>query len=411
MFQIDLKSSKSVCDQIVDHFKSLIKTKTLKPGDSVSSVRDMAILLTINPNTLQSAYLKLEGEGYFYTEQGMEWYVSAVPEKAGSYGRLYTDLKDLILKGNEEASIGRLVIMKEKPYIRVRNLDKYFDGFVALDNLKLNISKGTIYGLIGANGSGKTTLVKHLAGLYKPDNGSVTINGEDAYDNAHHRVIGYMPEDMYVPQYNMKMLSNFFISKHKSNWNHRRYKRLLEMFELDEDQSISTFSTGMQKQVGFIFSVSVMPDVLLLDETIDGMDPIVRKHVFQQIIADVASRNMTVLITSHNMQDLGYICDSVGIIDKGRMILEEDLEDLRGSLHKIHVSFNTDALPSYSPYDALEVLHIENTGVIDILVVRGKEEEIARHLKGFNPSVYYHIPLSLEEIFVYERERSGDSDD
>ena len=409
MFQIDLKSSKTVCDQIVDHFKSLIETRTLKSGDSVSSVRDMAMLLTINPNTLQSAYLKLESQGYFYTEDGVEWFIAAGSDRAGLYGRLYTDLKDLILKGNREVNIGRLVVMKERPYVQVKNLDKYFDDFIALDKLNLNISKGSIYGLIGANGSGKTTLVKHLAGIYKPDKGRVTINSVNAYDNAHKKVIGYMPEDMYVPRYNMKMLSNFFISKHKSNWNNRRYQRLLEMFELDEHQSLKTFSTGMQKQAGFIFSVSIMPDVLLLDETIDGLDPVVRKHVFQQIIADVASRSMTVLITSHNMRDLGDICDTIGIIDKGRMLVEEDLEDLRSSLHKIHVSFNTDSLPSYSPYDDLDILHIENTGVIDILVVRGKEEEIARHIKSFNPSVYYHIPLSLEEIFVYER--SGGSDD
>jgi ABC-2 type transport system ATP-binding protein len=206
----------------------------------------------------------------------------------------------------------------------------------------------------------------------------------------------------------MKTMMAFFKDKYKETWNDSRYRELVELFKLNENQVLGTFSRGLQKQAGFIFAISTMPDVLLLDETIDGLDPIVRKQAFGYIIEDVAGREMTVLTTSHNMRELDGICDTVGIIKNGRMAVERDLNDLRTNIQKIQVAFTQDFLSSNFPYDGLDVLHMEETGSTDLLVVRGNDEEIFNHIQQFKPLLYDHLPMTLEEIFIYEMEEKSD---
>ena len=421
MFQLDLKSRKAVYDQIVDNFKRLVSTGVLNPGEDVPNVRDMAKALTVNPNTIQKAYLELENQKVFYTEDGQDWSIATADndcphsrqeEVSALYGRIHADIQELIARGEARDDIGKLIGMGQKAYIQIEGLTKRFDGGVtALENLNLNVKKGSIYGLVGVNGSGKTTTLRLLAGIFKPDEGLARINGMPAYDNEHGKVVGFMQEDMYfLPGYNMKMLKSFIADKHKATWNDKRYQELMEAFGLNEEQILSTFSRGTQKQAGFILAISTMPDILLLDETIDGLDPIVRKIAFKHIIEDVSTREMTVVITSHNMRELDGLCDTIGIIKKGHMVIERDLDDLRTNVHKLHVSFTQDFLAKNFPYDALEVLHMEETGSMDMLVVRGKEEEISAHIKSFNPLVYDHLPMTLEEIFIYETEGEKDDD-
>jgi len=426
VFQIDLKSRKAVYDQIVGNFKRLVDTGVIGRGEDVPNVKDMAKTLTVNPNTIQKAYLELENRGYFYTEDGQDWSIAKEaepPERdpddpepkeqagvAALYGQLHANIQELIASGESREDIGRLIGMSDKAYVQIENAGKKFDGITALDDLNLNVKKGSVYGLVGVNGSGKTTALKLLAGMVRQDSGNVRIDGLGAYDNAHQKVVGYMPEDLhFLPGYNMKMLYKLFRDRHKATWNDDRYRELLELFKLNEEQITSTFSRGMQKQAGFILAISSMPDVLLLDETIDGLDPIVRKQALGRIIEDVAGREMTVLITSHNMRELDGICDTIGIIKDGAMLIERDLDDLRTNVHKIQVAFTPDFLSNNFPYDGLEVLHMEELGSTDLLVVRGNEEEISEHIKGFNPLVYDHLPMTLEEIFIYETE--GESDD
>ncbi|MCL2421512.1 MAG: ATP-binding cassette domain-containing protein, partial [Defluviitaleaceae bacterium] len=398
MFQIDLKNSKTIYDQLIENFARLINSRLLKPGSKVPSIREMAIMQTVNPNVVKKAYLELEHKGFFHTEQGREWFISTKPDQAGIYGRIQADMRELMLRGEDKATITSILGMEEKAFIKVKNIHKYYDDLIALEEFNMSIKKGSIYGLAGTNGSGKTTVIKLLAGLYQPDEGTVLIDGISAYNNAHEKVIGYMPDELYfLPQYNMSMLRKFFANKHKDSWNDKRYEHLLKIFELDDEQKINTFSTGMQKQAGFIFAISSMPDILLLDETIDGLDPVVRKHVFRQIISDVATRHMTVLMTSHNMKELDGICDTVGIIDEGSMVLEQELDDLKSSLHKVHVAFGPEVFDKTNPYDKLDILHFEEMGFVHELVVRGKHEDIASHINRFNPTIYNHMPLSLEE--------------
>jgi len=217
--------------------------------------------------------------------------------------------------------------------VQTVDLTKTFDDYQALDNLNLNINKGSIYGLVGVNGSGKTTVIKHLAGVYQADKGKALINGVNVYDNPMiKQKIGYVSDDMYFfPQYSMNMLGRFYKNVYPSFCT-KRYNSLISMLNLEPKRSVSRFSKGMQKQAALALTLSIMPEVLLLDEPIDGLDPIVRKSIFQWIIEDVADRKMTVLISSHNLKEMDGICDSVGIIKQGKMLIEQDLDELKAQI-------------------------------------------------------------------------------
>ena len=286
--------------------------------------------------------------------------------------------------------------------VQISNLTKTFDGYPALKDLNLNINQGSIYGLVGVNGSGKTTAIKHLAGVYRQDSGTVSIGGRPVYDNVAIKAkVGYIPDELFFfTGYNLKMTRRFYRNMYKT-WNDNHYTNLVKLLQLDENRRLSRFSKGMQKQAAFVLALSIMPEVLLLDEPIDGLDPIVRKAVFGQIIEDVADRGMTVLISSHNLKEMDDICDAVGIIKDGQMAVERDLDDLKTDVHKVQVAFEpgTEGLQN-AP--GLTILHRENRGAVELLVIRGNEEEVSTKIRALSPLIYDHLPLTLEEIFIYE---------
>ncbi len=292
--------------------------------------------------------------------------------------------------------------------IHVSDLVKTFDGVRALDGLNINIRKGSIYGLVGINGSGKTTVIKHLAGVYRQDEGTAEIGGAPVYDSAEvKKRVGFIPDDLYFfPQYNMKRTRRFYKAMYES-WNDERYFNMIEMFKLNERRRLNGFSKGMQKQAAFAFVMAMMPDVLLLDEPIDGLDPIVRKLVMKEIIDDVANREMTVLISSHNLKEMDGICDAIGIIKDGKMLIERDLDDLKSDVHKIQIALPEEMPDDSEPY-GLEILHRDKRGSIELWVVRGKEADVRAKIENLNPLVYDHLPLTLEEIFIYETGGASD---
>jgi ABC-2 type transport system ATP-binding protein len=220
--------------------------------------------------------------------------------------------------------------------IKVENVIKDFDGFTALDNLNLSVNKGSIYGLVGLNGAGKTTIIKHLAGIFRADSGKILIDGQEVYDNEKIKArVGYIADDLYFfPQYNLNMLGKFHRKLH-ANWNAARFNELTALMELDLKRRVGRFSKGMQKQSALALTLSAMPEVLILDEPIDGLDPIVRSRIFNRIIEDVAERQMTVLISSHNLKEMDGICDTVGIIKKGKMLMERDLDELKEEMKSV----------------------------------------------------------------------------
>lgn len=284
--------------------------------------------------------------------------------------------------------------------INVTNLSKSFDGFQVLSNLNVNVKNGSIYGLVGTNGAGKTTLIKHITGVFCQDTGEISINGEPVYENdLIKRTIGYIPDDLYFfSMYNLKDSAKFY-QKIYPNWNEDRYKDMVKLFNLNETKRLNKFSKGMQKQAAFILTMSTMPEVLILDEPIDGLDPIVRKMVWKLIVEDVAEREISVLISSHNLRELEGICDSIGILRNGEMIIERDLDELKSDIHKIQVSYEN--LPDLI-YQKLNILYRERRGSVDLLIIRGKQMDVEKILKEGNPLILDLLPLSLEEIFIYE---------
>lgn len=284
--------------------------------------------------------------------------------------------------------------------IKVNNLDKSFDGFKALSDLNLNVKKGSIYGLVGTNGAGKTTLIKHVTGILRPDRGEILIEDLPVYENIPIKErMGFIPDDLYFfSTYNLKESAKFYRAIYPS-WNQNRYDHMVKQFELNEKRKLSKFSKGMQKQAAFILTMSSMPDYLILDEPIDGLDPIIRKLVWKYIVEDVAEREMTVLVSSHNLRELEGICDSIGILSKGKMMIERDLDELKSDIHKIQVAFKTAV---EDPYKDLNVLHKESRGTVDLLIIRNRKEVVEATINESHPVIFDMLPLSLEEIFIYE---------
>ena len=214
--------------------------------------------------------------------------------------------------------------------IEVSGIYKSFDGFQALSGLDLHVQKGSIYGLCGVNGSGKTTIIKIITGVYKPDDGYVKIEGQDVFDNiAVKQRCAYIPDDLFFfASYSLKGMAAYFRGLYP-NWDQARFEAMAKDFDLALNTKLARFSKGMQKQAAFVLAMSCCPDYLILDEPIDGLDPLVRRKVWNYVVEDVAARQMTVLVSSHNLDELEGICDQIGMISKGEMIYEGDLDALR----------------------------------------------------------------------------------
>lgn len=285
--------------------------------------------------------------------------------------------------------------------INVKNVTKYFDDFKVLDNLSLNVPKGTIYGLVGPNGAGKTTIINHINGVLKPLRGEITINGEPVYENVRikQRVISIADDWFYYSTYTVKQMANFYKNIYPQ-FNSERYEAIKEVFKIDEKRQIRKLSKGMKKQVAFWLSLSAMPEVLILDEPLDGLDPVMRKQVLNLVIADVTDREMTVLVSSHNLRELEDICDWVGIIHEGRMIMEKPLDDLKGAVHKYQLMLDENIAEKLSENE--NVLHITNTGSVYSVIMRGEAESTCERLRELSPHLCERISLTLEEVFIYE---------
>ena len=288
--------------------------------------------------------------------------------------------------------------------IQVRELVKSFDGFRALDGLNINVPKGAVYGLVGPNGAGKSTVIRHLAGIYKQDSGEVLIDGEPVYENtAVKSRIAYIPDEIfYFSQASLNDMMKFYSSVYPT-FSPERFEKLGEAFELDRKRHIRKFSKGMQKQSAFLLALSQCPDVVILDEPVDGLDPVMRRQVWNILLGDVAENGTTVIVSSHNLRELEDVCDHVGIMDKGKMCIERSLGDLQSSIVKIQL-----ALPDgVSLPDGLEVLHSSSVGRVQQLILRGNAEELTAKLYTCAPLLCDILPLSLEEIFIYEMEGAG----
>ena len=279
--------------------------------------------------------------------------------------------------------------------IELKNVTKTFGGFKALDDLTLTVPQGAVYGLVGPNGAGKSTAIRHITGIYRPDSGSITVEGLPVYENPQiKQTIGYIPDDVFFfPSATMEEMRKFYKGMYPK-FDDALFERLYDAFDLPRKGQIRRFSKGMQKQAAFHLTLACRPDILILDEPVDGLDPVMRRQVMSLILSDVAEHGTTVLISSHNLRELEDVCDHVGIMDHGRMLLERSLADMQGSTVKVQ-------LVGDAP-ENLEILHETASGRLKTLVVRGDAETVSRAVAAVGPDYFDVLPLSLEEIFIYE---------
>lgn len=284
--------------------------------------------------------------------------------------------------------------------IEIRNLEKSFDGFKALDKTNITVPSGSVYGLVGPNGAGKSTVIRHLLGIYKQDAGTVKIDGDDIWENNILKArCASIPDDwFYYPNATIKEMMSFYKGIYPS-FSKERYEKLKEAFQIDEKKTIRHLSKGMQKQVAFWLALSSMPDYMILDEPVDGLDPVMRRQVWSLLMGDVSERGTTVLVSSHNLRELEDVCDHVGIMDKGKILLERNLCELQDNMVKLQVVFGEGIteVPKELP-----VLHASKLGRVHTLIFRMNADMAIEMLKPYSPMIVDAIPLTLEEIFVYE---------
>ena len=286
--------------------------------------------------------------------------------------------------------------------IQVKNVVKTFDGFRALDDLSMEVPRGAVYGLVGPNGAGKSTILRHITGAYRPDSGTILVGGAPVYENPEaKRRIAFIPDDFYFfLSASTRDMMRFYRGMYPT-FNQERYERLGEAFPaVDEKMPIRRLSKGMQKQAAFRLAISCDPEVLVLDEPVDGLDPVMRRQVWSILMSDVAERGTTVLVSSHNLRELEDVCDHVGILNHGRVLLERSLSALQENIVKMQVVFQERELPRL-PED-MEVLHVTQVGRIHTLIVRGNATDVTNRLAVYTPILMEALPLTLEEIFIYE---------
>ncbi len=285
--------------------------------------------------------------------------------------------------------------------IEVKNVVKTFDGFTALDGASITVPDGGVYGLVGPNGAGKSTIIRHLTGIYAPDSGEVLVEGEPVYENpAKKALLAVIPDDwFYFPSSTIFDMMRFYRGFYP-NFDGNRYEKFKEVFSLPEKSPIRRMSKGMQKQAAFWLAMCCRPKYLILDEPVDGLDPVMRRQVWSLMMSDVTEHGTTVLVSSHNLRELEDVCDHVGIMNKGRVLLERSLSDLQENIVKLQAVWKPGEVPVL-PRE-LEVLHTSHVGRVYTYIVRGKAQEITRQLQVHQPLMLEALPLSLEEIFIYE---------
>ena len=279
--------------------------------------------------------------------------------------------------------------------LEMKNVTKTFGSFKALDDLSLIVPKGAVYGLVGPNGAGKSTAIRHLTGVYRPDRGEITMDGQNIYENvAIKSRIGFIPDEIfYYPSASLEEMRKFYKGMYPQ-FDDTLFERLYDVFQLPRKGPIRRFSKGMQKQAAFHLSICCKPDVLILDEPVDGLDPVMRRQVWSLILSEVAQQNTTVLVSSHNLRELEDVCDHVGIMDHGKMLLERSLADMQGNTTKLQI---VGQVP-----EGLQVLHESMSGRMKTVILRASAEEVIQSVQAENPVYFDVLPLSLEEIFIYE---------
>ncbi|MBS3986874.1 MAG: ABC transporter ATP-binding protein [Erysipelothrix sp.] len=290
--------------------------------------------------------------------------------------------------------------------IQLKAVTKSFDNSLVLDQVDWFVRKGSVFGLVGPNGAGKSTILRLISGVITPESGVVTLDDQPVYDNplAKQRILFLSDDPFYLHQATIKEMKEFYKLFYPS-FNETMYQRLLNNFPVPTKKKINDFSKGMKRQVGLILALSVNPDVLLLDESFDGLDPVMRLTLKRFIAQEMSNREMTVVISSHNLRELEDICDQIALIDNKKVVMSGQVDTIKEEFHKFQVGFR-DVL-DVAGFNGLDIIHQEQVGNVFTLVIKGSLDVIKAQLESLDPALYVELPLNLEEIFVYEMEARG----
>ena len=290
--------------------------------------------------------------------------------------------------------------------IKAVDLTKNFGSYAALDNVNFEIKDGSIYGLVGSNGSGKSTLLRVIAGVYFTDGGNIIVDGMSTWNNPElkSKIFFLADTPYFFKGANLKEMADFYEGMYP-NFSRERYDYLTSVFPLSATDKIDNMSKGMQRQAALMLALSTCPKYLLLDEAFDGLDPVIRGVLKSLLLDGIEKTGMTAIIASHNLRELEDLCDHVGLLHKGNVVFSDNLETLRGGIHKVQAAFKT--LPPEIKFDGLNILKAEKTGSLVSMVIRGDEEEIMEKINSLNPIFAETVEPTLEEIFIYELEVEG----
>ncbi|MGN1095670.1 MAG: ABC transporter ATP-binding protein [Eubacteriales bacterium] len=290
--------------------------------------------------------------------------------------------------------------------IEIKDADKYYGDFKALDSISLTIRDGSIFGFIGSNGSGKSTLLRIIAGIFRPERGYAKTDGENIYENTEKKKrIIYISDDQYViPSSTAEDVKDFY-SHMYDTFDAARFDELISDFSLDKKRQISGFSKGMKKQLDIICAVSSKPDYILCDETFDGLDPVARAKVKRLLAEESAERNMTSVIASHNLREIEDICDGIALMHKGKIVIENSIDDIKTETVKIQAVFKEEK--TAEDFKELNVSSFSKSGSLYTIFARCDSFLADKITSSMSPVFYEVLPLTLEEIFITEMEDNG----
>ncbi|BDR67767.1 ABC transporter ATP-binding protein [Clostridium tetani] len=287
--------------------------------------------------------------------------------------------------------------------LEISNVNKKLGNKLILNNVNLNVSKGSIFGLIGENGAGKTTLIKCITGIYKVDSGNIKIFNEEVFENTKIKEkIGYVAdENQYIPSFKVSEMIKFFKLTYKK-FSMNRFNELNKTFKIPIDKRIKELSKGMKMRLSLMLNLSIMPEILVLDEPTSGLDPVIKKKVINILLDDVAKNNTTIFISSHHLGDLERICDSVAFINKGTISYVNNIDDMKHNIKKLQVVFKDNVPKDIQSWD--EVLTIESIGRVNYVITKKFSKELEEKLKSMGALFIEELDLSLEDMFIYSVE-------
>lgn len=294
--------------------------------------------------------------------------------------------------------------------IEINNVSMTYRGSLtpvkSLSEVSMRINTGSIFGLIGSNGSGKSTLLRVMSGIIQPESGDVLYDGVGVFENEEvkQRIVCLSDEQYFLPGASINDMRDFYKTVRR-NFSDENFKKLRDIFKLDCDRKIQTFSKGMKKQASVMLGIASRPDYLLCDETFDGLDPVVRQLVKRILAEESADGNMSVVIASHNLREMEDICDTVALLHKGGLLFSRGLDDMKLELHKVQAVF-ADGITA-DELTSLNILDLERRGSLVTFIARGDKAKVEEFLRGKSPTFFELIPLTLEEIFICKMEEKG----